>query len=184
MPHFYFHLAGTRAAKDSEGTTFLSVEEAIEHATVVAHDLAKNRRAEVITQDRQVVEPVEQGHDQPRLCLDALVKQFGTRRWQSISAREAKAWIRQRTSRPSAATSGRRSARFCSARAPSYIVLRARARPSARPPSLHASSSLSLRAHARSPRRRPKTAFASCRSCSTRFSSRSSPPIFSGAPIW
>jgi hypothetical protein len=32
--------------------------------------------------------------DDYRLCIDALVKEFGPRRWDTISAREAKAWIR------------------------------------------------------------------------------------------
>jgi hypothetical protein len=34
--------------------------------------------------------------DDYRLCLDALVKKFGIRLWQSISAKEAKAWIREK----------------------------------------------------------------------------------------
>jgi hypothetical protein len=47
MPHFYFHLAGSRTIEDNEGTPFSTVPEAIAHATAVAHELAKNRRAEV-----------------------------------------------------------------------------------------------------------------------------------------
>jgi integrase len=34
--------------------------------------------------------------DDYRLCIDALVKRFGERRWDTISAREAKAWIREK----------------------------------------------------------------------------------------
>ena len=67
MRHFYFHLAGTRAVEDSEGTTFLSVEETIEHASVVAHELAKNRRAEVNGQEIRVVD--ETGREVCRIPL-------------------------------------------------------------------------------------------------------------------
>ncbi len=42
--------------------------------------------------------------DDYRLCFDAFVKQFGPRRWNTISAREAKAWIRDKaTTHPSMA---------------------------------------------------------------------------------
>lgn len=42
--------------------------------------------------------------DDYRLCLEAFVKQFGSRRWPTISAREAKAWIRDKaTTHPSMA---------------------------------------------------------------------------------
>jgi integrase len=42
--------------------------------------------------------------DDYRLCLDALVKKFGVRLWQSISAKEAKTWIREKAvSHPSMA---------------------------------------------------------------------------------
>lgn len=42
--------------------------------------------------------------DDYRLCLDALVKKFGDRQWETLSAREAKAWIREKAvSHPSMA---------------------------------------------------------------------------------
>lgn len=31
-----------------------------------------------------------------RLCLEAFAQKFGTRRWESISAKEAKMWIREK----------------------------------------------------------------------------------------
>ena len=34
--------------------------------------------------------------DDYRLCIEALTKRFGERRWDSISAKEAKAWIREK----------------------------------------------------------------------------------------
>ena len=37
--------------------------------------------------------------DDYRLCIDALVKEFGPRQWDTISAREAKAWIRAKAAR-------------------------------------------------------------------------------------
>lgn len=50
--------------------------------------------------------------DDYRLCLDALVKKFGTRRWRTISAKEAKAWIREKAStHPSMAHQWYRSCR-------------------------------------------------------------------------
>ncbi len=50
--------------------------------------------------------------DDYRLCLDAVVKKFGPRRWQSISAREAKAWIREKAAtHPSMAHQWYRSCR-------------------------------------------------------------------------
>lgn len=50
--------------------------------------------------------------DDYRLCLDALVKKFGPRRWSTISSREAKAWIREKAvTHPSMAHQWYRSCR-------------------------------------------------------------------------
>jgi hypothetical protein len=50
--------------------------------------------------------------DDYRLCLDALVAKFGPRRWQTISAREAKSWIREKAvTHPSMAHQWYRSCR-------------------------------------------------------------------------
>jgi hypothetical protein len=68
MPRFYFHLIGTRAAEHNEGTPFLRVDEAIEHATAVAHELAKNRHAEVNGQEIRVVD--ETGREMCRIPLN------------------------------------------------------------------------------------------------------------------
>ena len=50
--------------------------------------------------------------DDYRLCLDALVRKFGARPWQTISAKEAKAWIREKAAtHPSMAHQWYRSCR-------------------------------------------------------------------------
>jgi hypothetical protein len=50
--------------------------------------------------------------DDYRLCLDALVRKFGVRHWKTISAKEAKAWIREKAAtHPSMAHQWYRSCR-------------------------------------------------------------------------
>jgi hypothetical protein len=68
MPMFYFNLSGRAPFEDVQGQNLPSLIEAMQEATLIAHDLARNRRASDIFGE-QVVVTDESGREVFRMPL-------------------------------------------------------------------------------------------------------------------
>jgi hypothetical protein len=68
MPTFYFSLSGRAPFEDVQGQNLPSLVEAMQEATRIAHDLARNRRASDVSGD-QVVVTDESGRELFRMPL-------------------------------------------------------------------------------------------------------------------
>jgi hypothetical protein len=68
MPMFYFNLSGRAPFEDVQGQDLPSFIEAMQEATLIAHDLARNRRASDIFGE-QVVVTDESGREVFRMPL-------------------------------------------------------------------------------------------------------------------